>query len=62
MIDNMLSHITFIHTIKETEQDRYLNVYPNPASGIVHIQAEKIMDYHIIELMELVDPLGIGVL
>ncbi len=58
MIDNMLSHITLIHTIKETEQDKYLNVYPNPASNIVHIQAEKIMDFHIIELMELVDPLG----
>jgi hypothetical protein len=58
MIDNMLAHITIIHTVKETEQDRYLNVYPNPASNIVHIQAEKIMDFHIIEQMELVDPLG----
>jgi len=58
LIDNMLSHITIVHTIKETEQDKYLNVYPNPANNIVHIQAEKIMDFHIIEQMELVDPLG----
>lgn len=58
MIDNMLAHITIIHTVKEVEQDRYLNVYPNPASNIVHIQAEKIMNFHIIERMELVDPLG----
>jgi hypothetical protein len=58
MIDNMLSHITIIHTVKEVEQLKYLNVYPNPASNIVNIQAQKIMDFHIIETMELVDPLG----
>lgn len=58
MIDNMLSHITIIHTVKEVEQENYLKVYPNPASNIVHIQAQKIMDFHIIETMELVDPLG----
>jgi len=58
MIDNMLSHITFVHTINETASDNYLNVYPNPASNIVTIQAEKTMNYHIIERMELVDPLG----
>lgn len=58
MIDNMYSHVTFIHTVKEIEQENYLNVYPNPANDIVHIQAQKIMDYHIIETMELLDPLG----
>lgn len=58
LIDNMLAHITIIHTVKEVEQEKYLNVYPNPASNIVHIQAQKIMDFHIIETMELVDPLG----
>ena len=58
MIDNLISHMTIIHTVKEVEQENYFNVYPNPASSIVHIQAQKIMDYHIIETMELVDPLG----
>ncbi len=58
MIDNMLAHITIIHTVKETEQENYLNVYPNPANNIINIQAQKIMDFHIIEVMELVDPLG----
>ena len=60
MIDNMLSRVTIIHTAKdnEQEQENYLNVYPNPASNIVHIQAQKIMDFHIIETMELVDPFG----
>jgi hypothetical protein len=58
LIDNMLAHITIIHTVKEVEQENYLNVYPNPANNIVHIQTQKIMQYHIIEKMELVDPLG----
>lgn len=58
MIDNMLAHITIVHTIKEKEQENYLNVFPNPANTIVNIQAQKIMDYHIIERMELVDVTG----
>lgn len=58
LIDNMLAHITIIHTVKEVEQENYLNVYPNPANNIVHIQTQKIMEYHIIEQMELIDPLG----
>lgn len=58
LIDNMLAHITYIHTVKETDDDTYLKVYPNPANDIVHIEAEKIMGYHIIEQMELLDPLG----
>lgn len=58
LIDNMHAHITIIHTVKEIEQEHYLNVYPNPTSNIVHIQIQKIMEFHIIEHMELIDPLG----
>ena len=58
VIDNMMAHHTMIHTVKETEQKNYLNVYPNPATNRVHIQAQKITEFHIIEKMELVDPLG----
>lgn len=58
MIDNMLSHITMIHTVGEVEQEKYLNVYPNPSNKIIHIQAQKIMGYHIIQTMELIDPIG----
>ncbi len=58
LIDNMIAHITLLHTIKEKEQENYLNIYPNPAGNIVHIQARKMMEYHIIEKMELVDALG----
>lgn len=58
MIDNFISHITIIHTIKTARQTDYLNVYPNPANGIVHIEAEKMMDFHIIEHMELISAQG----
>ncbi len=58
MIDNLLAHITIIHTVKEFDQKNYLNVYPNPANNIVNIQAKKIMEYHIIETMELIDQFG----
>ena len=58
IIDNMMAHHTMIHTVNEIKQESYLNIYPNPSNNIVHIQAQKIMDFHIIEQMELVDPLG----
>jgi hypothetical protein len=58
LIDNMVAHITFIHTIQETEQNNYINVFPNPSGNIVNIQVQKIVDFHIIEKMELIDQLG----
>jgi hypothetical protein len=58
MIDNMLSHLTIVHTVGTVVQENYLNVYPNPTSDIVHIEARKIVGYHIIEHMELVDAQG----
>lgn len=58
MIDNMLAHHTMIHTVKDVNQTSYLNVYPNPANNIIHIEAEKLMEFHIIEHMELINPQG----
>lgn len=58
LIDNMLAHMTFLHTIKEIPQADYLNIYPNPTNNIVHIELEKLSQFHIIEHMELVDVLG----
>lgn len=58
MIDNFMSHITFIHTLKEVTKTDYLNVYPNPTNNIIHIEAEKLTEFHIIEHMELVDSQG----
>jgi hypothetical protein len=58
VIDNMLAHITFIHTVHDNGPQNYLTVFPNPTTGIVHVEAEKRMDYHIIEHMELVDAQG----
>ena len=58
LIDNMLAHTTWVHTIKEIPQDTYLRMYPNPTNNIVHIEIEKLSQYHIIEHMELIDALG----
>jgi hypothetical protein len=58
MIDNMIAGITMIHTVKSVEQTDYLNVYPNPTTDILHIEAEKMMDFHLIERMELVNDKG----
>jgi len=58
LIDNFLSHVTIHHTIPEAKQEKYLNVHPNPANGIVYIETEKRMEFHIIEKMELVDQSG----
>lgn len=58
MMDNLLAHITIIHTVSEVEQDEYLVVAPNPTSGRIEISAKKINEYHIIERMELLDSNG----
>lgn len=58
MLDNMLAHVTIIHTAKSIKQTDYLNVYPNPSGNIMHIEAAKLEDFHIIEHMELVNAQG----
>ena len=58
MIDNMSANITIIHTLKNDPLPAYLNVFPNPAANIVHVETEKIQEFHIIETMELVDQNG----
>ena len=58
LIDNFMAHVTFLHTIKDETQTEYLNVYPNPANRIVHIEAQKLTEFHIIEHMELIDSQG----
>lgn len=55
LIDNMLFHATWFHTINEKEQEEYIIVYPNPTTGIVNIQAKKLDEFHIIELMQVID-------
>jgi hypothetical protein len=59
MIDNMLAHITFFHTIKEVEHNDYLTIYPNPSKNIINIEMERLQQYHIIEHMELINATGI---
>lgn len=58
MLDNFLAHSTFIHTVTEKEQEHYIEVYPNPANDIINIQVKKLMEFHIIESMELIDQMG----
>lgn len=58
MIDNMMNNLTIIHTAKSVKQTNYLNVYPNPSGNIVHIEAAKLEDFHIIEHMELINAQG----
>jgi hypothetical protein len=58
MIDNMMSHLTYFHTLKEVERENYLTVYPNPANKTVAIELEKQTQFHIIEQMELIDENG----
>ncbi|MFM9985797.1 MAG: T9SS type A sorting domain-containing protein [Flavobacteriales bacterium] len=58
MIDNMIAHQTFQHTLAETEQTEYLKCYPNPSNDRLMIEAKKLQEFHIIEKMELINSLG----
>jgi len=58
MIDNMVAYITGIHTVNETEQEKYMVVEPNPTTGRVDIHTRQINEFHIIEHMELTDAAG----
>ncbi len=58
IIDNMLVHVTFAHTINEEDREQYMTVSPNPTTGRVNISTKKIEEYHVIEKMELVNMEG----
>lgn len=59
MIDNLMLHQTIFHTsVNEFKQDKYLSVYPNPASNIIYIEAQKLPGFHIVEQMALINSLG----
>ncbi len=55
MIDNMLMHPTWFHTINEKEQEKYIEVYPNPTTGLINVQTKKIDEFHIIEKLDVID-------
>lgn len=58
MIDNMMAHLTIIHTIGEKEQDKYINVFPNPSGDMLYIEIQKLEEFHIIENMMLINAGG----
>ncbi|MDX1349958.1 MAG: T9SS type A sorting domain-containing protein [Putridiphycobacter sp.] len=49
MIDNMLQHLTFFHTIGEHPQEAYIAVFPNPASTRLNVSIKKKNQFHIIK-------------
>lgn len=58
LIDNLNAHMTFIHTVSEVKEEKYLKVFPNPANEVVHVEARKLNDFHIIEYMTLTNADG----
>lgn len=59
MIDNMSVHTTWHHTVVKGPGDGdYLHVYPTKTNGIVHIEAQKLQQYHIIKSMQLINADG----
>lgn len=58
MIDNILQHITLVHTVNEEEQTEYMKVHPNPTTGRVNIETQKQDEFHLIEDMKLVNSQG----
>lgn len=53
MLDNFLVHSTIIHTVNKVEQKEYMQVAPNPTTGLINIHTQKIEGFHIIEEMQL---------
>jgi hypothetical protein len=58
MIDNLNTHMTFAHPVKEVTLSDDFNVYPNPSSNRINIQLKEGDKPEIIELMELLDTQG----
>ncbi|MGI8893310.1 MAG: hypothetical protein ACR2GN_07590, partial [Bacteroidia bacterium] len=58
MIDNLVIHLTNIHTVNEVKQEEYIKIYPNPVSDFIYIETQKIQEYHIIEQMHLINSKG----
>lgn len=58
LIDNLSVHPTFVHTISEVKQEEYLVASPNPTTGKIQLQAQKLNQFHLFEKMELYNAEG----
>lgn len=58
MIDNLSSHVTWLHPVKDISKSEYIQVFPNPTEDVVHIETASMQGYHIIEKMTLYDESG----
>lgn len=54
MIDNLMAHITIIHTVNEKPQNEFFSVYPTVTSGLVNIQTVKLDEFHVIEELRVI--------
>jgi hypothetical protein len=55
IIDNLISHITIIHTVNEIKQEKYMTAVPNPTTGRIDISTKKLDEFHIIQKIELIN-------
>jgi hypothetical protein len=58
MLDNMLAHITIIHTVNEEPANTYFHVYPTVTNDRVDIETVKMDAFHIIEKIEVINISG----
>lgn len=58
IIDNFNAQTTFVHTLKELEQEEYIKIYPNPTKDRLHINIKRQSEYHIIEKLQVLSLTG----
>ncbi len=59
MIDNLMAQRTYVHTASKTVKDNdRIRVFPNVTTGIVHIEAPKVQQFHIIERLQVINAEG----
>lgn len=58
VIDNMVVMSTIAHTLKGTEQEEYIQIYPNPTNDKLHINVKRADALQFIENMQLIDMTG----
>jgi hypothetical protein len=58
MIDNLMGHITIVHTAKGDKPNSQLRAFPSVTDGRIYIEGEKMLGYQVIESIELTGPDG----
>lgn len=58
MIDNMYAHLTYYHTLNNTNAEDAINIYPVPADDKINIQLQHTQQPHFIESMSITSMQG----